>query len=96
MYEGFNYIEKIYNINIEVETKPDDFELRISMEYEPIDKQECNYIGYQMNIEFGKASNHINLFQVFDLFCKLRVYCKECDSAYHTKTTWKEFEKITK
>jgi len=52
-------------------------------------QSKCNYIGYQMNIEFGKSSKHINinLFQVFDLFCKLRVYCKECDSAYHTKAT---------
>ena len=77
-------------------TKPDNFELRITLEYEANEKQECNYIGYQMNIEFGKSSKHINLFQVFDLFCNLRVYCKECESPYHTKTTWKEFEKIIK
>ena len=96
MYEGFIYIEKIYNINIEVEDKPDNFELRISLEYESNEKQECNYIGYQMNIEFGKPSKHVNLFQVFDLFCKLRVYCKECESAYHTNKTWKKFEKIIK
>ena len=56
MYEGFIYIEKIYNINIEVEDKPDNFELRISLEYESNEKQECNYIGYQLNIEFGKPS----------------------------------------
>ena len=96
MYEGFVYIDKIYNINIEIDMKPDNFELRVTLEYEANEKQEYNYIGYQMNIEFGKSSNHINLFQIFDLFWKLRVYCKECDSAYHTKATWKEFEKIIK